>query len=84
MAHQPSVTPWDPIRGPNQLPQDSQIFLSGYSDNRPLDSKFAALNEFDQNFHFSNDVVENAMQMVTDFAESHTKNKVQRKFLIAL
>ena len=64
------------MRGPNQFPQDSQISLSGYFEDRPLDSKFAALNEFVQNFHFSIDVVENAIQMVTDFAESLTKNKV--------
>ena len=42
-----------------------------------------ALNEFVQDFHFVNGVAESAVQMVTYYAESITKNKCQRKFLNA-
>ena len=83
MAHHPSVTPLAPIRGPYQLPQDSRIFLSRRSDDWPLDSRFVALNEFVQDFHFVNGVAESAAQMLTYYTESITKNKDQRKFLNA-
>ena len=83
MAHHPSVTPLAPIRGPYQLSQDSRIFLSRRFDDWLLDPRFVALNEFVQDFHFVNGVAESAVQMVTYYTESITKNKAQRKFLVA-
>ena len=65
MAHHPSLTPWAPIRGPNQLPQDSQISLKGCSDDWPLYPKFAALF---QNFHDLDNIMGKAIQIMMDYA----------------
>ena len=63
--------------------QDSRIFLIGYFDDWLLDRKFGALNEFVPDFRIVNDIAESAIQVLTDYTESITKNKAQRKFLIA-
>ena len=48
-----------------------------------MDPKFGALNEFVPDFRIVNDIAESAIQVLTDYTESITKNKAQRKFLIA-